>query len=314
MVLSTHVERSNPHDPEYDPYDTESEDDDIAAQARNALKFGGADTPMFTGSKAAWEFAGGEQGDEWGFHEGRRSMRERYKEGAEAAGERESPIAQAARIEQQKQAQARQYQTQLLSQLQQRAAGMGPASQGELMAQRQGALGAQSALGVAASQRGLSPGAALRAAREQQASGGIAAQQQQQMIRTQEQQQAQQVLGQLSGQIRGQDIGLATSQAGMEQQAGLANQATNLQQTAQNDQMVQFYTNMGMSLEQAQIQAQIAREQMLSDIVRAQYNAQAGIISTGLQTSAAQQAGMYGAAGTAAYGAASAYANSSSGG
>lgn len=276
--------------------------------------FGAASSPIYTGSKAAWEFMGGESPGTYG--PGRKFYRDQYSSGAEEAQNRRAPPVQGAIIQQDPQEQARQYQTALLAQLQQRAAGMGPTSQAEQMAISQGAANQRMALAQAVSARGLSPSAALRAATEQQGAAGIAAKQQQQLVRTAEQQQAQSALGALSTQLREQDVGLATGQAGLDQAAALANQKAALEQGALNDQLTQFYLDMGMSLAEAQAQAEIARQQMLSDIVQAQYNAQAGVVSSGIQSQSARQAAALGALGTVgmAYGQAYGQGNSQANG
>jgi len=269
-----------------------------------------ASSPAYVGSPGAWEFMGGEQGDPYGFMLGRDYYRQQYRQGAADAASRESPAAQAAQIQQQQQEQFRQQQLQNLYALQQRAQGRGPTSAAEASALEQGEAGKRLAQAQALSARGVSGSAAQRAAQETQARAGISAQQQRGLIRQQEQAQAQQALGQLAGQMRGADIGLASSQAGLTQQADLANQQAALEQQALNDQLTQFYTNMGMSLEQAQLQAQVAYEQMLSDIVQSQYQAQAGVITSGLADAARKESAMTGAAGTVAYGVAQAYGGS----
>ena len=257
--------------------------------------------PFYTGNPAAWEFLGGDQGQYY---------RNLYNQGALGAAGRTPEQIQAEQMATAQQEQFRQQQMDTLAQLQQQAAGNGPMSAAEQMALAQGDATKRMAQAQALSARGATGSSALRAATETQARAGISAEQQQQLIRTQEQQQAQQQLGALAGQIRGQDLGLATTQAGLTQQAAIANQQAGLEQQSMNDQLVQFYTNMGMSLDQAQLQAQQAYQQMLSDIVQSQYNAQAGIIASGLQDRASQQAAQMAAAGTIAYGAAQAYGSS----
>lgn len=84
-----------------------------------------------------------------------------------------------------------------------------------------------------------------------------------------DQQAARGMLGQLLGQGRGADIGLATTQAGLDQQrnlanaqmglqAGMANQGANLQQQGLNNQWDLGLLGQLLGLDQAQLQAQLA--------------------------------------------------------
>ena len=136
------------------------------------------------------------------------------------------------------------------------------------------------AMALGATQQGMGAGGALRGIQQQQA--GIAQQQAADsgMLRLQEQAQAQGLLGNVLGAGRGQDIGLAGEQAGLSQQAGLANMGAQnqfglaqaqgnlnaqLQQQQMNDQLVQFYLQAGLSLDQAQMQAKLQMEKMKAD-------------------------------------------------
>jgi hypothetical protein len=124
--------------------------------------------------------------------------------------------------------------------------GVPTAAQGQL--QRATDANISQAMALGASQRGAGHGGALRAianqtaGAQQQAAGDSA------MLRMQEQQGAQNQLGQLLSGARGQDL----SQAGMAQQGAMANQSASLQQQQLNNQMVQYFTSMGMQLDQAQ--------------------------------------------------------------
>lgn len=134
----------------------------------------------------------------------------------------------------------------LVSQLQQQAAGQGPSLAD--MQLRQGAdRNLSNAIAMQASQRGgMAGGLAMRNIAQQRADLGQQLAAQSGMQRLQEQQQAQQMLGGISGGARGQDIGLASTQAEMQQQAALANQNAALQQQALNDKMSGFY-NTGLA-------------------------------------------------------------------
>lgn len=134
----------------------------------------------------------------------------------------------------------------LIQQLQGQAAGTGPsiAQQQLQKATDQNIANTQAA---AASGRGPSAGGAQynaqnRMAQAQQQGAGDSA-----MLRLQEQMQAQNMLGNVAGQQRGQD---------------LSSQQLGLQQRAQNDDLVKFYVQSGLSLEQAQAQAKQALEEM----------------------------------------------------
>jgi hypothetical protein len=125
------------------------------------------------------------------------------------------------------QAQVRAQQMNLAQQLQAQAAGTAP-SIAEMQAKRQGERALAATLAQQAGQTG--PGAALsrrEAARGLQATqADIAAESG--LLRLQEQQAAQQQLGQLTGQVRGQDISVATTQAESDLKAQLANQGMDL--------------------------------------------------------------------------------------
>jgi hypothetical protein len=174
---------------------------------------------------------------------------------------RSTPTATAAQVNTGQSDQARTQQMQLADMLRRRATGGAP-SQAELQ-MRQGmgqAIAGQASM--AASARGMTPAQAQRLAAQNAAgiTGNVAAQTAQ--MRAGEQAQAEQALGGVLGGVRGQDIGVATSQAGLEQQAGLANQGAELQNRAQMDAAMAQYLSMGMSREEAQARAMMELEQM----------------------------------------------------
>lgn len=140
----------------------------------------------------------------------------------------------------------------LVSQLQQQAAGQGP-SIANMQLQQGADRNLKNAIAMQASQRGgMAGGLAMRNIAQQRADIGQQLAGQAGMQRLQEQQQAQQMLGGVSGGARGQDIGLATEQAQLGQQAALANQNANLQQMALNDKMSSFYNTGLADLDMAQ--------------------------------------------------------------
>lgn len=139
--------------------------------------------------------------------------------------------------------QSRDAQMLLMQQLQAQASGQGP-SLAQLQLQRGQDSALANAMAMGASQRGANQAGSLRAIGTQQAGiqQGLAADSA--ALRLQEQMQAQQQLMGLTGQMRGQDIGAAGAQAQFAQQG-----------QKMNDEMVQFYTSQGMSLQDAQMKA-----------------------------------------------------------
>lgn len=197
-------------------------------------------------------------------------------QGREAAQGSAAQLGPAAQIDIRNQQVGRGYQNQLLQALAQQSRGQGPS-----LADMQMKQGMESNLAAiranAASSRG-GYGARQGSMTQALASANTQAANQAMMGRLAEQQQAQQMLGALSGQMRGQDIGLATSQAGlnqqqmmqqgqMDQQMALANLQAQMQQRGMNDSQQQAMINalLGMegqiqqgnvALEQARIQAE----------------------------------------------------------
>ncbi len=110
----------------------------------------------------------------------------------------------------------------------------------------------------AASARGLSPGMAQRLAAQGIAGAQQATNQQAAILRAQEQQQAEGAYAGLMGNVRQGDLGAA----GMQQQVNLANQATEMQNRQQMDEMMRNMISQGMSAEQARTQAQIEMEKL----------------------------------------------------
>jgi len=204
--------------------------------------------------------------------------------------------------------QTRNYQMTLADQLMARASGQGGPSPAELQMQRgmESAIAAQrsQAAGAGGSNRSAAMrGAAANIGQIQQGTIADTA-----TLRAQEQIAAQQQAGGLLSQARGQDIGLAQAQAQLGQQAGLftagaQNQATLQQgqmdaaQMAQNDAMVQYYLDQGMGIDEANLNAAIALEQMRSDQAVAAMNANAAVSAQNAQMAAQQQGGILSAAG-----------------
>ncbi len=220
------------------------------------------------------------------------------------------PAAQmsAAQIATAPQNQFRQQQMNLAQMLGSAAAGQGPsAAQAQLKLATDRNMG--QALALALGARGGNQAGALKQAQMQRALIGQEAASQSSALRAQEQQAAQASLGQLLSAGRGADIGLASDQAGLQQQAGMANQAAtnqfalqqgqfgqqanamNLQAGAEQQKQVNDltakYMAMGMTLDEAQRNAEIQQRQFQASLLAQQEAArnQVGIQSAtqGLQ-------------------------------
>lgn len=151
-------------------------------------------------------------------------------------------------------------QNQLIQSLQAQAAGKGDSA-----AQRQMEAGSERAIANAMAlraRRGASPGMANYQAQQQAAEIGLATNRDAAMLRAQESAQARQALGQAIGQKRSQTQALNLANAQFQQQAAAANLQAQMQQQQMNDQMMQYYESQGFSREQAQLQANMALEQL----------------------------------------------------
>ena len=161
--------------------------------------------------------------------------------------------------------QMRMQQLENLAMLKAQAEGRTGPSQAEQLVARERERNISQSMALAASGQGMSPAAALRQAQQQGGAASIAAAQQGSEIRAAEQAQAAQMYTQGLAGIREQDY----SQMSLEQRENIAQMQAMLQselgQRQLNDNMVQQYLNMGMSLEQARLQANIMIEQMRAD-------------------------------------------------
>lgn len=195
----------------------------------------------------------------------RDTNRKWLREGYHSADDRDAPRAHSTSIGQMQtygganinrapQAQFRQDQRQLVGQLQEQAAGRGPSVSGQ-----QFQIGADANIAqqqaLAAGARGGAVGTAARRASQQGTAGIQQAAQGAALGRIQEQQNAINSLGGVLSGARGQDIGLATDQAGLSQQAGLANMGAQNARTMQQAEL-----NQGVRL--ANLQAQLAQTGM----------------------------------------------------
>lgn len=182
-------------------------------------------------------------------------------QGAQDAAGRGAPLWRGATLNGDQQAQFRAQQSELANMLMAQARGQGPSlAQGQLQQATDRNMAQALAMAQATNPNG--GGAGLRNLANQRAAIGQQAASDSALLRMQEQMAAQNMLGQVASGARGQDIGFAVEQAGLQQQTGLANQQARLQQQAQNDALVKFYTSMGMSLDEANRQAAIEMEKL----------------------------------------------------
>lgn len=210
--------------------------------------------------------------------QGAERMRQTYDNGAAGAGQRAAPTikshqATGATINTGAQDQARAGQTDLVRTLAAQANGTGGPSVAENQLARGAETNMANALAMASSVRGGGGAGTLRQVADQRSQIGAQASADAATLRAGEQQQAQGMLASTLQGMRGQDVELATQQAGLtqqtdlanagfRQQTGLANQSAQLATTAQNDATVQNYLNLGLTLAQAQAQADLDRERM----------------------------------------------------
>lgn len=173
------------------------------------------------------------------------------QQGYNAAGRRPAPRMRAGQMDTGQSDQFRNMQMGLAQQLQGQANGTGPSlAQNQLNAGMDRNIAnayamAQATPNNAGVQRDL---ANQRASIGQQTSADSA------NLRLQEQQQAQNMLGQISAGARGQDLGVASDNLQASQQTGMANLQSQQQQNQMNQQAMQFYMSQGMSQDQAQAQ------------------------------------------------------------
>ncbi len=180
------------------------------------------------------------------------------------------------------------------------------AAQMQLQRGTDAAIAAQRAM--AASSRGVPAGLANKIAATNAADITAKGAADAAILRAQEDQARQGLLAQTLQGARSQDIGIASEQAGLQQQTlmqnagfsqeaaqqnaamaqqtALANLQAGMTQQQQNDAMVQFYLGLNLSLDQAQLAAGMALEQLMADQAMAAMNATAGIVS---QNAASQQ-------------------------
>lgn len=172
---------------------------------------------------------------------------------------RTAPQAQAAQINMRPQGQVRGMEIGLAQDLQRVSTGqqMGAAEMAIQRGMRQAAAQQQAQAAMA---RGGMAGVAQRAAARNLSNLGIDAAGQGAAARLQDQGAARQMLAGVLGQTRGADIGLATQQAGLNQQTSLANQDAILRQQGMDDQARLAYLAQLHGVDVAEMQARLAQE------------------------------------------------------
>lgn len=201
--------------------------------------------------------------------------------GAGGAQGRMGPQTGFANINQGPQDQFRQGQMDLVSALTAQAAGQGPSlAQGQLQQATDRNMAQAMALGRAQA-GGQNAGLAMRQIQQAHAGMNQQAASDSALLRMNEQMQARNMLGQVLAGGRGQDIGLAAEQAGLQQQSMLANQNSALQMQGMNDAQQRFWE---------QLLAQQAQAQGANNMGMAGLQAQTGLANEGLQQGAYDEA------------------------
>jgi hypothetical protein len=206
------------------------------------------------------------------------------------AQNRDTPESRAARVNQTSignvlSGQVRQDQAGLTDALQDRAFGKKPSlAEMQMKAGLDASIQAQKSQALSA--RGMSPGMAARMAAQgiQQAQSDVT--RDTAMLRAAEQERAEAALGQHLGNMRAQDLGYETAQAGLtnqanllqaqlNQQTNLANQGAEFTNRAQMDAALANYMQMGMSREEAQarLNAEMAAARSAAQMQAQQINA-----------------------------------------
>lgn len=178
--------------------------------------------------------------------------------------------AQTAQMDMTQQEQQRQAQLDLGQQLAAQASGEAP-SVAAMQAKQQGDRALAAQLALQAGQSGSAVPLAMRTAAQQQAGIGAEIANQSAILRLQEQQAAQKAAGELATNVRGQDINVASTQAGMEQQTNIANlqaQVADMDRTLRAD-----LANQGVDLDKAKADAANGNAMALANLSTATQNA-----------------------------------------
>lgn len=219
-----------------------------------------------------------------------------------------APTAQAATINTGNSDQDRASQLGFQNQLQQQALGNGPSlAKGILQQGADRTLAGQAALAASAPSGGSNPALAARQLQTQAVLGNQNVAQQASQAKVQEQLNAQAQLGGVLNNTRAQDIGIATSQAGLNQQTNLANQDASIATNGQNLQGSLGFTNaLGSAINSDVSGQQFVGQQAINQdqFVQQQQAAQAQANAAGINGAIG---GAIGAAGDIATGGLSSY-------
>jgi hypothetical protein len=168
------------------------------------------------------------------------ALQDNFATGLSSLASRQAPTVNAAMIDPTQQAQFRNQQMALAQMLEAQSMGQGPS-----LANQQLKMGTDrnlaQAMAMAGSMRGGNTAAGLRNVQNQTSMINQQASQQAALQRMQEQMSAREQLAGVLSSGRGLDINLASNQAGLNQQAALANQTASLQNQGQMDEMTRFY-------------------------------------------------------------------------
>lgn len=261
--------------------------------ANRAAQYGGPDAAAF------------QIGDRW---TGQLDQMGRDAQRRKAAQARAAQLGPAAQLSGEQQ-DWRGRQSALADALQRQAAGEGPSAAG-MQLQRGLEAARKQQLAQAAASSGANRALAQRTAAQNIGTMSQDASAQAAMLRAQEQQAAQQQLGQLTGQARAQDIGVAGQDANLQQQAmlqqGAFNQQTNManlqaqmQQQGMNDAMTQYYMSQGFTRDQAQQQAAAQQQMLEAQNYQAQLGALSGAYGSDKQMQGQMLGGLFSAGGAA---------------
>lgn len=212
--------------------------------------------------------------------------------------------------------QTRAQQQALIGQLAQASSGMGPSvAQQQLKTATDRSMASNLAMAATAGTPGAQRAAAFQNAAATQDMAGQSAN-----LRAQEIQSAQGLLASTAQGVRGQDLGLraqdigvaqgnqqaglqaSIAQAGLTQDANKTNLVSGVDQQNNRDQLVQKYLSMGMSLDQANEQAQIQQNQFNAQLLANQEAAKHGVNTQNTASSTQFLGGLLSSAGTLAAG------------
>lgn len=163
------------------------------------------------------------------------------------------------------------------------ASGTGGPSAAEAMLRKGTDASMRGAVSLARSSR-VNPAIAMKAALSANADATQQASNDAAILRATEQQQAQQVLNSVLAStrggdetMRGQDVDLATRQAGFDQDTAKTNMLSSVEQQKMRDELVQKYLALGLSLDQANYQATLQQQQYQAGIINQAIAASKGI-------------------------------------